>query len=182
MKHISSVILLLIMYLVVAGCESKENNSFYEEKQSNTDQLPENFLQNQNTQPEIKPLTNLTPEQKKIRVEAFGIIKENLEATQAEDVERVLKTIHEDSPQLRSTKEGMAYVFKNYEMAYELEDMQLLSANNDEVKVLFKQTTKAVSGTGFMNSRSIGIHTLKRSKDGKLKIFSSEYIKTEQIQ
>lgn len=165
----------------MAGCESKENNSPNEEMQNNTDQQPKNDLQNQNTQPEIRPLTNLNPEQKKLRVEAFGVIKENLEATQAEDAERVLRTIHEDSPQLRSTKEGMAYVFKNFEMAYELEDMQLLSASEDEVKVLFKQTTKSLSGTGFTNTRSIGIHTLKRSKDGKLKLYSSEYLQTEHI-
>ena len=181
MKHISSVILFIMMPLLIAGCESNENKSLDEEIQNNTDQLPENFLQNQNKQPELKPLTNLTPEQKKIRVEAFGIIKENLEATQAEDKERVLRTIHEDSPQLRSTKEGMEYVFKNFEMAYELEDMQLLSITEDEVKVLFKQTTKSLSGTGFTNTRSIGIHTLKRSKDGKLKLFSSEYLQTEHI-
>ena len=181
MKHNSPVILLLIMYLVMAGCQSKENKSPNEEIQKNTDQKTKNNLQNQNTQPEIRPLTNLTPEQKKLRVEAFGVIKENLEATQAEDTERVLQTIHEDSPQLRSTKEGMAYVFKNFEMAYELEEMQLISANDDEVKVLFKQTTKSLSGTGFTNMRSIGVHTLKRSKDGHLKLFSSEYLQTEQI-
>jgi len=169
------------MCLINAGCESKENNSPNEEIQNSTDQQPKNNLQNQNTQPEIRPLTNHTPEQKKLRVEAFGVIKENLEATQAEDAERVLRTIHEDSPQLRSTKEGMAYVFKNFEMAYELEDMQLLSASEDEVKVLFKQTTKSLSGTGFTNTRSIGIHTLKRSKDGKLKLYSSEYLQTEHI-
>ena len=181
MKYISSILMLFIMCLINAGCESKENNSPNEEIQNSTDQQPKNNLQNQNIQPEIKPLTNLTPEQKKLRVEAFGVIKENLEATQAEDAERVLRTIHEDSPQLRSTKEGMAYVFKNFEMAYELEDMQLLSASEDEVKVLFKQTTKSLSGTGFTNTRSIGIHTLKRSKDGKLKLYSSEYLQTEHI-
>jgi len=181
MKYISSILMLFIMCLINAGCKSKENNSPNEEIQNSTDQQPKNNLQNQNTQPEIRPLTNLTPEQKKLRVEAFGVIKENLEATQAEDAERVLRTIHEDSPQLRSTKEGMAYVFKNFEMAYELEDMQLLSASEDEVKVLFKQTTKSLSGTGFTNTRSIGIHTLKRSKDGKLKLYSSEYLQTEHI-
>ena len=181
MKNLSSVILLIIMFLVIAGCESEKDNSLDQEMRNRKGQVPKTNLQNQNTQPQLKPLTNLTPEQKKIRLEAFGIIKENLEATQIEDKEGVIRTIHEDSPQLRSTKEGMEYVFQNFDMAYELEDMQLLSATNDEVKVLFKQTTKSLSGTGFTNTRSVGIHTLKRSKDGKLKIFSSDYLKTEQI-
>jgi hypothetical protein len=92
-------------------------------------------------------------------VAAFGVIRENLEAIQAEDTGRVVHTIHEDSPPLRSTREGMAYVFQNFNMAYELEDMQLLKAASDEVEVLFRQTKKALSGTGFTNTRSVGIHT-----------------------
>ena len=181
MKDISSIILLLMIYLILVGCETKQDNSIDEGRDNNNERLPNEFLQNHNTQPELKPLTNLTPEQKKLGVEAFGIIKENLDATQAEDKERVLRTIHEESPQLKSTKEGMEFVFKTFEMAYELEDMQLISANEDEVKVLFKQTTKSLRGTWFTDMRSIGIHTLKRSKDGKLKLFSSEYLQTEHI-
>ncbi len=182
MKNLSSIILFLMTYVVGTGCNTNNDSSLDEEVQNRKDQIPKSNLQNQNTQPELKPLTNLTREQKRIRVEAFGIIKENLEATQAEDAERVLKTVHKDSPQLNSTKEGMLYVFKNFDMVYELEDMQLLSTStNDEVKVLFEQTTKSLSGTGFKDMRSIGIHTLKRSKEGKLKIFSSEYLQTEQI-
>ena len=46
MKHISSVILFIMMPLLIAGCESNENKSLDEEIQNNTDQLPENFLQN----------------------------------------------------------------------------------------------------------------------------------------
>ena len=181
MKNLSSIILLLITFLLVVGCESNQDSSLDQEIQDRTGKVPNTDLQNQNTEPQLKPLTNLTPEQKRIRVEAFGIIKENLEATQAEDKDRVIRTIHEESPQLKSTKEGMVYVFQNFDMAYVLEDMRLLSANDDEVKVLFKQTTKSLKGTGFTNMRSVGIHTLKRSKDGKLKIFRSDYLKTEQI-
>jgi hypothetical protein len=181
MKNLSSIILVIMMHLVIVGCESEKDSSLDQEMQNKKGQVPKSNLQNQNTQPELKPLINLTPEQKRLRLEAFGVIKENLAATQAEDTERVVQTIHEDSPQLRSTREGMVYVFQNFDMAYEIEDMQLVSATFDEVKVLFKQTTKALSGTGFMNSRSVGIHTLKRSKDGKLKIYRSDYLKTEQI-
>jgi len=170
-----------MMYLLVIGCESEKDSSLDQELQNRTGQVPKTNLQNQNTQPPLKPLAHLTPEQKKLRIEAFGVIKENLEATKAEDTDRVLKTIHEDSPQLKSTKEGMAYVFQNFDMTYEIEDMQLVSATNDEVKVLFKQTTKSLKGTGFQNMRSVGIHTLKRSKDGKLKIFNSDYLQTEPI-
>ena len=181
MKNLSSIILFLLMYFVAIGCNTDNDSSFDDEIQKRKGQAPKTNLQSQNTQPQLKPLTNLTLEQKRIKVEAFGILKENLEATQAEDVERVLKSIHENSPQLRSTKEGMVYVFQNFDMVYELEDMHLLSTDNDEVKVLFKQTTKSLSGTGFTDMRSVGIHTLKRSKDGKLKIFSSEYLQTEKI-
>lgn len=181
MKNFSSIILVIVLHLFLVGCESQEDSALDQEMQQRKGKVPKINTENQIVQPELKPLTNLTAEQKKLRLEAFGVVKENLMATQAEDTGRVVKTIHEDSPQLRSTREGMLFVFLNYDMAYELEDMQLLSATNDEVKILFKQTTKAIKGSGFMNTRSIGVHTLKRSKDGELKIFKSDFLKTEQI-
>jgi hypothetical protein len=181
MKNFSSIVLLITIYLILAGCESDQDSSLEQEMQNRKGKVPKTNLENQSGQPELKPLTNLTAEQKKLRLEAFGVIKENLVATQSEDTGRVVNTIHEDSPQLRSTREGMLFVFQNYDLVYELEDMQLLSATYNEVKVLCKQTTKSIKGSGFMNTRSIGVHTLRRSKDGKLKIFRSDFIKTEQF-
>ena len=72
MKSISSVILLLMMYLIIPGCESEKENSLDQEIRNRSGKVPKTNLQNQNTQPQLKPLTNLTPEQKKIRMESLS--------------------------------------------------------------------------------------------------------------
>ena len=177
MKYINSFILLLLI-LSAAACETKT------EDQSNQreNQIPPVETQKQDDQQKIEVIVNFTPEEEIIKNEILKVLQKNLDATQNEDVEGVLETIHEDSPQLSSTKGGMEFVFKNYDMKYELEDVKFISITNEEVKAIYQQTTKALSGTGFTNTRSIGIHTLKKSKDGNWKIFGTEYISSGPIQ
>jgi arsenate reductase-like glutaredoxin family protein len=177
MKHINSLILLLLI-ISVAGCETKTDDELNQKE----NQVPQLNTQQQDNQQKIEVMVNFTPEEEIIKNEILMVLQKNLDATQNEDVEGVLKTIHEDSPQLSSTKGGMEYVFKNYNMKYELEDVKFISITNEEVKAIYQQTTKAMSGTGFTNTRSIGIHTLMKSKDGNWKIFGTEYISSGPIQ
>jgi hypothetical protein len=76
----------------------------------------------------------------------------------------------------------MEYVFKNYDLKYELEDVKFISITNEEVRAIYQQTTKVVRGAVLANTRSIGIHTLMKSKDGNWKIFGTEYISSGPIQ
>jgi hypothetical protein len=177
MKHINSIILLLLI-ISVAGCETKTEDELNQKE----NQVPQLNTQQQDNQQKIEVMVNFTHEEEIIKNEILKVLQRNLDATQNEDVEGVLKTIHEDSPQLSSTKGGMEYVFKNYDMKYELEDVKFISITNEEVKAIYQQTTKAVSGTGFTNTRAIGIHTLMKSKDGNWKILGTEYISSGPIQ
>ena len=176
MKFISGIIILLLI-ISTTGCETKtEDDSNLRENQAtqeNTQKLGD--------QQKIEVMANFTPKEEIIKNEILKVLNKNIDAAQNEDVDAFLNTIHEDSPQLSSTKGGMEYVFKNFDMRYELEDVKFISISNEEVKVIYQQTTKAVNGTGFTNARSIGIHTLKKSKDGKWKIFKTEYISTAPI-
>ena len=177
MKHINSFILILLI-IGITGCGTKTDDELNQKE----NQVPQMNTQQQNNQQKIEVMVNFTPEEKVIKNEILKALQKNLEATQNEDVEGVLETIHEDSPQLSSTKGGMEYVFNNYDMKYELEDVKFISITNEEVKAIYQQTTKAVSGAGFANKRSIGIHTLMKSKDGNWKIFETEYISSGPIQ
>jgi hypothetical protein len=176
MKYICSFILLLLVISATA-CETKTEDELNERE----NQVPQENTQKQDDQHKIEVMVNFTPEEEIIKNKILKVLQQNLEATQNEDVAAVLETIHEDSPQLSSTKGGMEYVFKSFDMEYELEDIKFISISNEEVKVIYQQTTKALSGTGFTNTRSIGIHTLKESKDGKWKIFGTEYISSGPI-
>jgi len=177
MKYINTLILLLLI-LIATACETKTKD----ESNQRENQVPQQNIQKQDDQQKIEVMVNFTPQEEIIKNEILEVLQQNLDATQNEDVEGVLETIHEDSPQLSSTKGGMEYVFKNYDMQYELENVKFISISNEEVKAIYQQTTKAVSGTGFVNTRSIGIHTLKKSKDGNWKIFGTEYISSGPIQ
>jgi len=176
MKFINLFILLLLIISAV-GCETKTED----ESTLKDNQAPKLNTQKLEGQKKIEAMVNFTPEEEIIKNEILKVLHQNIDAAQNEDVDAVLETIHEDSPQLSSTKGGMEYVFKHFDMRYELEDVKFISISNEEVKVIYQQTTKAVSGTGFTNARSIGIHTLKKSKDGKWKIFKTEYISTKPI-
>jgi hypothetical protein len=177
MKYINGVILLLLIISATA-CETKTED----ESNQRENQVPQVNTQKQDDQQKIKVMVNFTPEEEIIKNEILKVLQQNLDATQNEDVAAVLETIHEESPQLSSTKGGMEYVFKNYDMKYELENVKFISISNEEVKAIYQQTTQAASGTGFVNTRSIGIHTLKKSKDGNWKIFGTEYISSGPIQ
>ncbi|MGB5849247.1 MAG: hypothetical protein WBH40_12210, partial [Ignavibacteriaceae bacterium] len=138
--------------------------------------------QKQDDRQKIEVMINFTPEEEIIKNEILRVLQQNLDATQNEEVAAVLETIHEDSPQLSSTQAGMEYVFKNYDLKYELEDVKFISITNEEVRAIYQQTTKVVRGAGLASTRSIGIHTLMKSKDGNWKIFGTEYISSGPIQ
>jgi ketosteroid isomerase-like protein len=180
MKYVRSFILLSLVIIIAFGCN--EENKTDGEIQKNDNQVLQENNQNKQNQQKIEVMTTFTPEEEIIKEKVMDVIRKNLAATQAEDVEGVLATIHEDSPQLSSTREGMEYVFKNFDMAYELEDAKFISITNEEVKVIYQQTTKAVKGTGFKNTRTIGIHTLRKSKDGSWKIYKTDFVSSGVIQ
>jgi len=177
MKYINSFILLLLI-ISATGCETKTDDELHRNK----NQVPQVNTQKQEDQKKIEVMVNFTPEEEIIKDEIFELLQKNLEATQNENVAGVIETIHEDSPQLSSTQEGMEYVFNNFDMKYELEDVKFISITDEEVKAIYQQTTKAVGGAGFTNTRTIGIHTIKKSKDGYWKIFNTEYISSGAIQ
>ena len=177
MKYINSFILFLLI-ISATGCGTKTDDELNQRE----DQVPQVNNQKQENQQKIEVMVSFTPEEEIIKNEILKVLQKNLDATEKENVSAVLETIHEDSPQLSSTKEGMEYVFKNFDMKYKLEDVKFISITNEEVKVIYQQTTKAVNGAGFANTRTIGIHTLKKSKDGNWKIFNTEYISSGQIQ
>ena len=116
----------------------------------------------------------------KVEAEVIAVIKENIAATAAKDKERVLKTIADDSPQRNSTINGMDYVFANFDMQFNLEQLEVLEVKGDEAKVYYVQTTQAIRGEGFTPTRSTGIHILHK-ENGEWKIYKTEYLGNEPI-
>jgi len=170
----SLIILLIIALLVFSGCKSEEQKNELKQMQGQQYVLPPQQEQPQQT---IQKQENIDP---KIAAEIIAVIKENIAANEAEDKERVLKTVHKDSPQYKSTVNGMDFVFANYDMKFDLEQIEVIEVTSDDAKVYYMQTTRAVRGAGFPPTRATGIHHMKK-ENGKWKIFKTEYLSNEQI-
>ena len=171
MKQI--LIIILITFLLVSiGCKSEEEKIETTPKQGDTYVLPP-----QQQQQTIQKQENIDP---KIAAELIAVIRENIAATEAKDKDRVLKTLHKDCPQRRSTIQGMEYVFANFDMKFDLEQIEVVEVTGEDAKVYYMQTTRAIRGEGFSPTRASGIHLMKK-EDGKWKIFKTEYLTNEQI-
>jgi len=166
------IIILFTFSLITIGCKSEEEKIETTPKQGDTYVLPP-----QQQQQTIKKQENIDP---KIAAELIAVIRENIAATEAKDKDRVLKTLHKDCPQRRSTIQGMEYVFANFDMKFDLEQIEVLEVTGEDAKVYYMQTTRAIRGEGFPPTRASGIHLMKK-EDGKWKIFKTEYLTNEQI-
>ena len=157
--------------LILSSCKSEDQKN--EPKQINKQQnvLPP---KTQQQQPIVKQ-ENIDP---KVAAEIIAVIKENVEATQAKDKERVLETICKDSPQLKSTINGMDYVFANFDMEFNLEKVEVIEVEGNEARAYYVQTTQAIRGEGFTPTRVSGIHNLKQ-ENGKWKIYKTDYLSNE---
>jgi len=169
----SLIILLFTSLLIFNSCKSEEQKNGARQMQGEQYVLPPQ----QQQQTPIQKQENIDP---KIAAELIAVIKENIVATEAKDKDRVLKTIHKDCPQRRSTIQGMEYVFANFDMKFDLEQIEVLEVTGEDAKVYYMQTTRAVRGAGFAPTRASGIHLMKK-EDGKWKIFKTEYLTNEQI-
>jgi hypothetical protein len=168
------VVILFTLSLISIGCKSEEEKPEVNPKQGETYVLPPQQEQPQQT---IQKQENIDP---KIAAELIAVIRENIAATEAKDKDRVLKTLHKDCPQLRSTIQGMEYVFANFDMKFDLEQIEVLEVTGEDAKVYYMQTTRAIRGQGYPPTRATGIHIMKK-ENGKWKIFKTEYLSNEQI-
>lgn len=168
------IIISLIAVVILSSCKSEEEKIEPTQKQGESYVLPPKTEEPQQT---IQKQENIDS---RVAAEIIGVIKENIAATQAEDKERVLKTLHKDCPQLNSTIQGMDYVFANFDMVFDIEKVEVIEMSGEDAKVYYVQTTRAVHGTGFAPTRATGIHQMKK-ENGKWKIFKTEYLSNEQI-
>ena len=177
MSNISKAIILLsILLIIFSGCDKKK-------REINHGTEPPTVTNNKTEDKSPKRETVIKKQEsidEKIAEEILAVIYENIDATMAEDVERVLATIHENSSQQRSTIQAMEFIFGNYDLEYVLEEVEVIEINGDEAKVYYIQTTRALEGTGFMNMRAVGIHHMKKLGNA-WKIFETENISSEQI-
>lgn len=105
--------------------------------------------------------------------EIIAVIYENIAAIEAEDLDRYMATIHEQSPAYATTREMMEQITNAYDLKYELKEAKIIKRSAEEASVQFIQVTTRLSGPEFRDNKIKGVHILKKSED-KWKIFNTE--------
>lgn len=102
------------------------------------------------------------------------VIRLNLEATENEEVDKMMATIHPDSPIREGTRRMTTVITRSYDLDYELNEVEVLDVGAKEAKVHFVQTTKKISGPQFRDNRITGVHTLRKDKAGNWKLWNTK--------
>jgi ketosteroid isomerase-like protein len=113
---------------------------------------------------------------------ALNMIDWNLYYLSIEDLNGVMWTIHEDSPGRADTMSMTQMMFDEFSIAYDVIESELQSIDANTAKVRVIQVTRKISGEQpFRDNRLEAIHTLRKSKDGNWKIYSSEVMNVEYL-
>ncbi len=108
------------------------------------------------------------------RSEIEAVVKQNLEATEEEDLDGVLETLHPDSASHddEAFVEEMEYIFENYDLEYELEILNV-HGDSEEARVEYSQVTTSEDNEDFQDNQTKGIHLLV-PYDDQWKILATE--------
>lgn len=99
------------------------------------------------------------------------VFAENLRATQQEDVDAIMSTMHSMSPNRAATKAQFPALFKRYDLKYELVDYSFVSLSGNYAIARVKQRTSKVKGPAFRNNIIDMLIVLKQD-NGKWKLWS----------
>ena len=110
----------------------------------------------------------------------ISVIKDNLKYAENEDLDKLMSTIDEQSPQYASTEKIMKRIFKVYDLTYKLESIKVIEKSDDKAKVNFVQVTMKRNGPTFRNNKITGVHTLFKT-DGTWNIYITKIDKMEYL-
>ncbi len=115
-----------------------------------------------------------------IAEEIEAVVMENLRATQAEDLEAMLNTIHSESPLYPQTKETAAMLFENYDISYGLLLYRYIEQDDEYAIVRLKYSAEKLAGPDFNDNNLDTIHVF-REENGVWKIWSMAILEIEYI-
>jgi hypothetical protein len=98
------------------------------------------------------------------------VIIENIKASNAENVNYYMATIHSESPSYQSTKNMTKEAFSRFDLSYKVSGLKVVKQTEAEVVVAFILTTTKIHGPSFRDNRING-EMILRKEDGKWKIY-----------
>ncbi len=112
------------------------------------------------------------PSESEVTVEEnpIAVIIENIKASNAENVNFYMATIHSKSPLYQSTKNMTKEAFSRFDLSYKVSGLKVIKQTKDEVVVAFTLTTTKTRGPNFRDNLING-EMILRKEDGKWKIY-----------
>ncbi|MBD2040251.1 hypothetical protein [Microcoleus sp. FACHB-672] len=99
-----------------------------------------------------------------------SVIDLQAKALNEENIDVYMKTISQSSPQYSLTVEVLTELFQQYDLKYEITDMEFLTLAQNEAKVKIIQTTTKIKGPAFRDNKTVIIHTLRKD-NGEWKFY-----------
>lgn len=94
------------------------------------------------------------------------MIRQNISATQAEDISAVLQTMHPDSLLYAKTKQVLSGLFQSYDLKYTLISYRYIAEDGAYAMARVLQRTEKLSGPKFMDNDLDMVQIFKRDQGG----------------
>ena len=116
-----------------------------------------------------------------VAAEIKALVIENLRATEAEDVEAVLDTMHTQSPAYSNTKKLLISISETYDLKYQMQLFRYVGQDDPYAIARFKFSAQKVAGPEF-NDNILDTFHIFRKEDSKWKIWSMAILETDFIE
>ncbi len=112
-----------------------------------------------------------------IATQIEALIVENLRATEAEELEAVLDTMHTQSPAYSNTKKLLISLSETYDLKYQIQLFRYVGQDGPYAIARFKFSSEKVAGPEFNDNVLDTFHVFKK-EDGEWKIWSMAILET----
>jgi len=106
------------------------------------------------------------------------VVEENFAAYAKEDIERIMKTIHSQSPGYAETRRMSLEIFPEYDLTYELGNFTFIGQDKEYAFARVQQKTTKISGPQF-NNNLIDVLFVFRQENGVWKFWSQALLETK---
>jgi ketosteroid isomerase-like protein len=118
---------------------------------------------NQPTTPTASaPAKNQQQERKTLQ----ALFKKHIQALNKEDLQAYLATLDPKSAQYQEAQAQTQKLFKEYDLKYEVETIEVISIGQQNAVVKMVATVKKIKGGSFTNSKIIAYNTLRKTSEG----------------
>lgn len=123
-------------------------------------------------------LTVVFSQDENIEAELNVLVDENLRATQAEELDAMLLTLHSDSPAYQQTKQISETLYVQYDLNYEKRVFRFIGLDGEYALGRFQFCATKITGPEFQDNCIDTIHVFKQ-ENGNWKIWSMAALKVE---